>query len=179
MDVTLKPLSDHELELLFAWRKIPYIWEYLPSYDVDGLSWPLHYAWFHSTRKTRADWIIFVDDDYTRKRAVGSTHVDLLDTDSPEVGIFIADKSIWGKGVGYQALSWTVNRVVKMGHKRVFAVIHPVNLRSISLFHKVGFIRVGGARNGQDLYKYTVSGPEIPVPGSEARDRRSYQPVPA
>jgi len=153
MDVTLKPLKDSELELLFAWRKIPEIWKYLPSYDVEGLTWPQHYAWFHSTRGSRVDWVVFVDDGYTKKRAVGSTHVDLLDTNSPEVGIFIVDKSVWGKGVGYRALKWTVDEVIRKGHRELFAVIHPDNLRSIRLFQKAKFIRVGEARNGQDLYK--------------------------
>ena len=176
MDVTLRSLGSSDLPLMLAWAWIPQIWEYMPtSRKGENLKWEDHWTWFRKGAYfgNRLDWMITVQE-----RGVGVIHAT-LDTEYPEIGLYIGEVSLWGQGVGKRALEIVMGKLSTFGHKTTQAVIHPRNKRSIKLFTSLGFKEVGGARNGQRLYRYTLGGPEISIPIYEAQNRRSYQPVPA
>lgn len=174
MDVKLKPVRRDDFPLLLAWAHISEIWTYLPtSRSSEKLTWESHNQWW-SVRKDRVDWMILVNFGHG-KRPVGMVHVEGFNTEKPEIGLYIGEVALWGKGIGEQA----IRLAIKATHlPSLWAVIHPKNINSIRLFHKVGFIKVGGARDEQDLYEYTIGGSEIAIPASKIGDRRSPQPIP-
>ena len=182
LKVTLRPLNDYDLPLLLAWAWIPQVWEYSPTWRNSGnLTWEEHNEWFHTKREWRSDWIIEVDDMDTSwaTRPVGVVHVTDLNTDHPEIGLYIAEILLWGNRIGRRALELAMEQVKE---SRLWAVIHPMNKRSIKLFTGLGFNKVGKARKEQDLYELRFNTPgelEVPISQYQERYRRSYQPVPA
>ena len=175
MDVKLREIKREDFPLLLAWAHIKEVWTYLPtSRKSENLTWEGHFSWWES-RISRVDWMILVNFGYGA-RPVGVVHVKDLETDHPEVGLYIGEVTLWGKGISRRALELVIERV---NRPRLWAVIHPENKRSIRLFTDLGFKKEGRARNGQDLYKYSSGRPKIPVPVLETGDRRSLIPVPA
>lgn len=153
MSVSLRELKAEDLPLLLAWAHIREIWEYLPtSRKNENLTWVDHLLWFKS-RINRVDWVITYWN-----RPVGVIHIRGLDGEYPEIGLYIGETTLWGAGIGRLALSLAMEQAVtKLGIKKLDAVIHPENLRSVHLFKELGFERVGGARNGQGLYERSLS----------------------
>jgi len=182
LEVGLKPLDDTELPILLAWAHILKIWEYLPtSRRNEKLTWDEHNKWFHFKRDHRFDWLIMVDDNKWKLRPVGVIHVNEIDREYPEIGLYIGDMNLWGKsGIGKRALQLAIDRISVYSHiQGLHAVIHPENKRSIRLFKSLGFKKIEKARKGQELYEHSFDRPEIPVPIHQGGDRLSYQSSPA
>ena len=190
--VNLRLITGEDLELLLAWAWIPGIWEYMPtSRRGEGLTWESHYNWWYR-KANRIDWMILVDDEITGERAVGVVHV-ILNTDFPEVGLYLGEIPLWGKGIGREALKLVILRLLShpglLGHPELLgldrrilrAVIHPKNGKAIRLFTGLGFKRIGKARKEQDLYELdlsTTNRPEAAVPMYQVGDGFGYQPCP-
>ena len=151
MKVSLREASDNDLELLLAWGTHPQVTRFLPS-RPPALTWELHRAWF-KTRQHRMDWLIMVDDGKTRPRAVGEVHIRDLNTPAPEIGLYIGEVDLWGKGIGRQALELAMEWAWAHGVKKLQAVIHPRNRRSLHLFSTIGYQKIGIARRKQWLYE--------------------------
>ena len=145
MEVSLRLLESSDLELLLAWAHVKRIWEYLPtSRKGEYLTWEDHYKWWVS-RENREDWMIRVDG-----RSVGTIIIHLK---SGEIGIYIGEVSLWGKGVGYKSLKLGVARMIALGFEVIWAAIHPENIASVKLFTGMMFKKVGKARRGVDRYE--------------------------
>lgn len=151
MHVSLREAEDHDLELMLAWNSNPQVPRFLPS-RPSALTWELHHAWW-KTRQHRIDWIIEYDDGKTRPRAVGAVHIRDLNTPTPEIGLYVGETDLWGRGIGRMALELAMAWAWPQGHRRLRAVIHPRNRRSHPLFQGLGFVRVGTGRRGQWLYE--------------------------
>lgn len=146
--VFLRPLTEEDLPLLLAWAQNPQIWKYMPtSRKGEQLTWEKHYQWWRQ-RKNRNDWLVFYEN-----RPVGVVHAD-FGREPVEVGIYIAEIELWGRGIAKEALSQALRLI---GRHRVQAVIHPRNKRSLALFASLGFKKIGKARTGQDLYEIAYS----------------------
>ena len=105
MSVYLRELKKSDLELLLAWAHISEIWEYLPtSRRGEKLTWEKHFQWW-TNRQNRIDWMIIYDG-----RSVGVVHVCNLDTDYPEIGLYIGEVTLWGKGIGKKALELALKK---------------------------------------------------------------------
>jgi len=176
MNVSLQELRDTDLPLLLAWAHIKEIWTYLPTSRAgENLTWESHFGWWRS-REDRMDWMIRVNLDAYGPRPVGVVIANLR---SSEIGLYLGEVTLWGKGIGKEALRLGTLRMFHMEHKVIVAVIHPDNLRSIKLFTGLGFRKVGKARGGQDEYRLdfrTSSRSEGTVSEYSERARRSLQP---
>ena len=182
-EVTLRLISEGDLPLLLAWAWIPQVWEYLPtSREGEKLTWDSHLRWW-KRRKNRVDWLISADRKHPHP--VGVVHINDLDKEYPEIGLYIGEVTLWGKGIGTQALEEGIHRmdtICKWGrrpYKGLHAVIHPENVTSVKLFTGVGFIKIGEARKEQGLYEYPFNRPEVTVSLDQVRNRLSYKPSPA
>jgi len=149
--VSLREAEERDLELLFAWNSHPQVTRFFPS-RPPVLTWEMHYAWWQ-TRRHRMDWVVLYDDGRTRPRAVGVVHIRDLNTPGPEIGLYIGDVTIWGRGIGKRALELAMEWAWGHGVRRLQAVIHPRNRRSHPLFLSLGFVRIGRGRRGQVLYE--------------------------
>lgn len=140
---------DSDLELILAWRSNPEVYKWF--YQQRGpLVWEDHIK-FWSSDKKRKDWIILYNG-----RKVGSVFVSFLDLDNvPDVGIYVGETTLWGKGVGTAALELVKDWLRQNNFKEAQARIHKKNTMSKLLFEKVGFIcQEGWIINDQwHLYK--------------------------
>lgn len=156
MEVTLRALDNRDLPLLLAWAQISQVWEYLPTSRRDELlTWEKHNEWFHYQREWRFDWVIVVNDpdNYWQPRPVGVVHVTNLNEEVPEIGLYIAEVPLWGKGIGRQALEKAIWQIKAYKGEKLCAVVHPLNGRSIRLFESLGFKRANATRR---QYRYEL-----------------------
>ena len=153
MIVLLREMTKGDLELVMAWRSHPEI--YKGYYSQKGsLTWEEHLKFWKSRHNWQA-WIVQVNDSITT-RDVGLVTVGQLDSWYPDVGIFIGEVTLWGKGIGKEALQLAINWLKEKGYQRARASILKDNLRSQKLFESAGFKQVGVAREGEWLYDITL-----------------------
>lgn len=154
-EVTLRDTTDNDLELMLAWRSNPTIYEghYEQGYLGKGvLVWGEHYKWWKELSNWK-HWIIELDDGVTRKRPIGSIWFSCLDKESPEVGLYIGEVSLWNKGAGKAALKKALSWAKEQGYKKVYARIIKDNRKSVGLFESMEFKKVGDAKEGEWMYK--------------------------
>jgi RimJ/RimL family protein N-acetyltransferase len=87
-------------------------------------------------------------------RFIGSCGINSVDWKNSvcEVGIFIGDQSLWGKGFGTDAFGVLVGFVFsQMNINKVRLRVYDFNLRGIKSYHKLGFKKEGLLR--QELFK--------------------------
>jgi len=149
--ISIRQVTDNDLELLLAWRSNPFIYQYFYVQRRSGpLKWEEHLNWWES-RENRIDWIVYMHDGEWQ-RAVGSVNVTNLDTNTPEVGVYIGEITLWGRGVGKNSVFLVMDWLKKMKYKKVIARIMKKNIRSVGLFESIGFRKVGEARSQEWLY---------------------------
>ena len=155
MILTLRDVTERDLPLLLAWRQDREVMRYLPSAPT-RMSWEVEWAWWVG-RRNRLDrmvvgeyWRTSAPDYYpdppgrTATRPIGVVHYD---RETGEVGILMGERSLWGLGLGKQALGMLLEELV--GEPRIWALVHPANEASLALFQHAGFKLVGEGRNGQ------------------------------
>ena len=153
MNVLLRETRDSDIELVLAWRNNSQVWErlYAQSRENRPLTWEEHYSWWNS-RHNWQRWIIQVNDNITT-RDVGCINLSQLDSWCPQVGLFIGEVGLWGKGVGRESLLLALSWLRAKGYVKVWTTILKDNERSIRLFGSVGFRRVGEGRVGEWSYE--------------------------
>lgn len=150
LEITIREVADSDLELLMAWRSNPLIYKFF-YIQKEPLNWEEHYSWWTS-RINRRDWMILITEGNITRR-VGSVNLSRLETDNPEVGVFIGELNLWGKNIGKSAVLEVVKWVQNMGRKRVHARILEDNIRSIKLFEALGFKKAKRGRVGEWIFE--------------------------
>lgn len=145
--IQLQPATEEDLELLMAWRSHPDVYRYFCTQD-GPLKWEEH-CQFWNSRHDRVDWIIYLDDG-NRKRKVGSVNATNLSNDIPEIGIYVGEVTLMGKGIGIRALSLVVQWLRTRGYSRVCARISKDNTPSQRLFASIGFEEKGEIHDGAE-----------------------------
>jgi len=150
METEYRPATTDDLELMMAWRSHPEL--YQNFYKQDGpIEWEGHIEWWES-RKNRRDWIITIREK-DRWRDIGNLNVSSLDTELPEIGVYIGEITFWGKGIATEAVHFGVDWLREQGYQAVRARILDSNEPSQRVFKKVGFHRTGEARENESEYK--------------------------
>ena len=129
--LSLRPTSEADLPLLLAWRHNRRVVQYF----ADGFEiWEHHKRWFASLMPLVAESYVIILDE----RPVGETHI-AWGNGIPDIGLYIGDLSIWGEGIGKEAISLLLANLRARYRGRVTATIHPSNFHSRMLFKGVGF----------------------------------------
>lgn len=146
------------MELILAWRNNPLIWQglYQQAKEDKPIDWYEHWNWWH-TRYNWKQFIIQVNDNNIWTRDIGYINIGQLDHWCPEVAIVIGEVSLWGQGIGRQALSLALDWLEELGYQKTHTTILKNNKRSIKLFESLGFQRVGDAREGEWAYEKNLS----------------------
>ena len=76
-------------------------------------------------------------------KLIGFCNIADLTSDQAELGIWIGDKSCWGKGHGTEAMKQLVAFCFSKGLKRVYLKTLWSNSRAIRCYEKCGFTRYG------------------------------------
>lgn len=150
MQVEYRPATVDDLELMLAWRSQPQLYENFYEQD-EPIEWEGHSKWWDS-RENRRDWIITVREE-DRWRDVGNVNVSSLDTEMPEIGVYIGEVTLWGEGVATEAVHFGVNWLREESYPAVRARILDSNEPSQRVFEKVGFHRTGEARENESEYQ--------------------------
>lgn len=151
MTTEFRPVTTDDLELLLAWRSHPELYNHFSRQD-DPLTWKDHFEWWQS-RENRRDWIIVINSD-ERWRDVGSVYATELDTETPEVGVYVGEITSWGNGIATDGLNFIIDWLGEHNYSKARAKIADANEPSQNLFQKVGFERVGPA--GEDEGEYII-----------------------
>lgn len=154
--VSLREVEEADLELLMAWRSNPLIYQHF-TLQTGPLTWEEHLGWWLN-RKHRKDWIVLLQGEEGVRR-VGSVNASRLDEPMPEVGLYIGESTLWGKGVGRSALRQVLSKLAKDGYSRCWAGIQAANTRSQNLFESVGFRRRGSESAARLRYERDIEAP--------------------
>ena len=150
MNILLREITNGDMAIVLSWRNNPLVYAgfYNQGYMKRGpIPWEEHLAWWES-RHNWQRWIIQLNDGHTT-RDVGCIQISHLDGWNPELGIYIGDIGLWGKGVGKQALLMSLEWLREQNYKYANATILKSNERSLKLFRSVGFEVVGPAREAE------------------------------
>jgi RimJ/RimL family protein N-acetyltransferase len=149
--ISLRQVAPTDYELIMAWRSHPDLYAGF-ALPTGPLVWADHKAWW-DTRTCREDWLVRLTND-GHTRSVGVVSASRLDTECPEVGIYIGEISLWGKGIGAAAVNACMGQLRDAGYARCHARILPTNSRSRHLFMDLGFTLVDGSLDsGTELYE--------------------------
>jgi RimJ/RimL family protein N-acetyltransferase len=147
----LKELTENDLELILAWRNNPKIFQYF-SQQNDLISWNDHFNWF-KTRKNRKDWIIIHHD-----RKIGLVNLSKLNEKRPEIGIYIGEMDLWGKGLATQAVKLAIDWLKNNGYNCVIAHTQKDNIASNKLWINTGFKEINNPnKNDELLYEKIIN----------------------
>ena len=151
MNISLRPANEYDLPLIMAWRSNPLV--YQGFYLQNGpLVWENHVKWF---RSRGLEWRIFIV--LFEGRPIGVVNISQLDLPSPEIGYYIGEVSLWGKGLGTEAvrkgLEWLKD--YSLTHPNivgVYARVFDHNIASVKLIEKLGFVKGAKSREGESYY---------------------------
>jgi RimJ/RimL family protein N-acetyltransferase len=141
--ITLRRTTEDDLELVMAWRSNPIVFDGFYS-QTKPLEWGEHVHWFRSRNQ---DWRNFIIE--YNGRDVGILTIGQLDHWSPEIGYAIGEVSLWGHGVGKDAVKLALDYIRDHGRDYCHTTVLKRNQRSISLLKSLGFVESGDAREGE------------------------------
>ena len=147
MEVLLREATTNDLELIMAWRSNPLVYQGFYQQGTP-LTWEEHISWWHSRNR---DWRTFIIEYESRK--VGVVTIGNLDSWAPELGWYIGEVSLWGKGIGKEAVGLGLDYIKSQNKKYARATILDDNERSIKLAKSLGFEKLGKARQGESWWQ--------------------------
>lgn len=141
--IFLREATDADLELIMAWRSNPLV--YAGFYQqTEPLKWEEHLAWYKSRNQDWRTFIVLYGD-----RKVGVVTIGQLDHWSPEIGWYIGEVSLWGQGVGTEAVRQGLKYIKTYGREYTHTTILKNNKASLKLAQRLGFEIMGNARKGE------------------------------
>jgi RimJ/RimL family protein N-acetyltransferase len=149
--LSLEEATEDDLPLLMAWRSNPLVYQGFYQ-QKDSLTWEEHIEWWKSRNR---DWRTFII--IYGNRPVGVITIGQLDHWSPEIGYYIGEVSLWGKGLGREAVRLALNWLRKYGKSYCHTTVLNNNKRSIKLLKSFGFKYFGKARKGESWYQVELS----------------------
>lgn len=154
--ITLRSVADFDLRLIFEWRNNPLVYEGFYQQNKP-LEWGEHRNWLASRNK---DWrILMVCMDYSFH--IGVVTIGQLDHWCPEIGLYLGETSLWGRGYGTCALRLAIKWLQGYAetHRHIVGIHSTIlnkNKASIAIFTKCEFKRLGVARKDESWYNRTL-----------------------
>ena len=140
--VRLRPFTRRDLRRYLKWINDPYIirhWADPFGQTMEGLE-----SW----------WAGYVEDDSERwftilvdRRPIGVLTLSGASRSTAQVGAFIGERGMIGKGYGTEALCMLIERArSELGSRHFWLEVSDTNMRAIRSFSKVGFTETDQAR---------------------------------
>lgn len=126
--VSLRPATRQDIDRMYQWRNDPEIYRWFREQEEE-LDWHGHVEWFQNRPENREDLMI----EYLG----GAVGVVSLAADG-DVGIYVGEKRLWGKGLASEALE----KALEGRNRDFYAEIHTENTASQQLFERHGFEKV-------------------------------------
>ncbi len=149
MNLILRPAHEGDWPLILAWRSSPLVYQGFYR-QTEPLTWEEHVAWF---RNRPSSWRTFIVLYGETVRPVGTVTIGQLEHWSPEIGYHMGEVSLWGKGIGKEAVQLAMDYVRGYGREYCHTTILDSNKRSIRLIKALGFEYLGVARKGESWWQ--------------------------
>ena len=143
MNVYLRPLTEADYPLTMAWRSNPLVYQGFYS-QYESLKWEEHILWIRSRNSGWRNFVVMYND-----RPVGVVTICQLDHWSPEIGYYIGEVSLWGRGIGKEAVRQGLQYIKNFGRDYCHTTVLNENTRSLKLLKSLGFKKMGEARKGE------------------------------
>ncbi len=143
MNIYLRPLTEADRPLTMAWRSNPLVYQGCYT-QKQPLTWEEHTQWIKSRNQDWRNFIVMYND-----RPVGVITIAQLDHWQPEIGWYIGEVSLWGNGIGKEAVRLGLAYIRTQGKESCHTTIKESNERSLRLAQSLGFKIVGKAREGE------------------------------
>jgi len=147
MKVLLREATESDLELIMAWRSNPVIYEGFYS-QIKSLTWEEHLNWWETQNKDAKVFIVIFEG-----RKVGVVRVNCLSHWAPEIGWYIGEVSLWGKGIGKEAVRLGLDYIKSQGKEYARTTILDSNERGIRLAKSLGFEKLSKAREKESWWQ--------------------------
>jgi len=142
----LREGTDNDALLVMTWRSNPIIYAGFLK-QTSPLTWENHLTYWKKLKNWKHWIILYGEGEY--ERPVGQINIQMTNTDCPEIGYFIGEIPLWGRGIATASLKLVLNEIKKLGFNYVCADIKEDNLSSIKVVEKLGF----KSHNGRDGLK--------------------------
>lgn len=141
--IYLREAKNSDLGLIMTWRNNPIVYEGFYQQN-EPLKWEEHLAWWKSRNKDWREFIVVSDE-----RNIGAVTIGQLDHWNPEIGYFIGEVSLWGQGIGKEAVKLALKWLKNNGYEYCHTTVLKDNPRSLNLLKGLGFQVLGDARKGE------------------------------
>ena len=149
MIVSLRIATYDDLELMLKWRNTKDVSQgFYSQRNGKSITWTEHVVWWESRNQ---DWRTFIIE--YEGNPVGVVTAGQLEHWSPEIGWYIGEVNLWGKGIGKEAVRLGLEYIKSEGKEYAHTTILDNNERSIRLAKSLGFKRFGKARPGESWYQ--------------------------
>lgn len=164
MEISLREAQYADLPLMMAWRSNPLVYEGFYQ-QTEPLKWEEHYNWFSSRNQDWRTLIIEYGNPRSSEettliteiqRPVGVVTIGQLDNWSPEVGYYVGEISLWGKGIARASVELAIDSYVRPIWKYCHTTVLDSNERSIRLLKSLGFKYACPARKGESRYEVNL-----------------------
>ncbi len=145
--ILLRKTTEADKALIMAWRSNTLVYAGFYS-QKSPLKWEENKNWWASRNKDWREFIIVLVEG-TEMRDVGVVTIGQLDHWSPEIGYFVGEVSLWGKGVGKEAVKLVLGWLKGQGKEYCHTTVLKDNKRSLNLLKRLGFKVLGNAREGE------------------------------
>lgn len=156
--VRIRPLELADTELICKWHNADYVRKFL--FGQEPITPEAHELYYQKNILTQKvyQFVIEILDAHT---AIGSVFLKNIDSKNRncEVGIFIGEKTLQGKGYGSSAIRLIVNYAFySLRLHKVYALILENNRASVKAFERAGFKEEGNMRDAycRDAAYYNV-----------------------
>lgn len=139
----LREANNTDLKQMMAWRNQPEVYQGFYQ-QKEPLTRGEHLAWWKSRNQ---DWRTFIIN--YKGQDVGVITIGQLDHWSPEIGYYIGEVSLWGKGIGKKAVQKVLEILKTYGKQYTHTTVLENNERSLRLLKSLGFEILGKAREGE------------------------------
>ena len=150
MNILLRELTQEDWELMLAWRNDEQIsmgfynnlklvtWEELVEQILTG----------NKKLNGTKNFVVILERNEVKRR-VGIVTIEQLEHWGPELGYYIGEKPLWGKGIGKEAVKIATEYIKKCGRDYARVTILHNNTRSIRLVKSLGFKYMGFNKSGE------------------------------
>ena len=139
--VTLRPLELKDAPLYVRWFHDKDVTRHLAMQERLTLRKEKKYIRDLVKKKDRFNLAIITEDG----RYIGASGANLYPKDKrAAIGIFIGEKSVWGKGYATETLTLVADYLFKkLGYRRVELEVSMHNKRALHVYEKIGFTLEG------------------------------------
>ena len=137
MTVYLRQLTINDANTSFLWRKDKEVFQYTDQMCGNNLTIEDEKHWIENSLKDKYSvfFAIMVDDAY-----VGNVFLTDINTKIPYYHIYIGEKTLWNKSIGYKSSLLIIDYAFKtLKLKHLYLYVHKKNLYAQKLYNKLGF----------------------------------------